>query len=127
VLRHEIEHILRGDGKSAPLLDEISTHENFQELPECENIANREAANFLIDEARFISFFNRKNPYFSESDVIGFAAVLGVHPAIVVGRLQNKLQRYNFLRKHLIKVRPFLLKNVTYDGWGRSALANKEF
>lgn len=125
VLRHEIEHILRGDGKKAPLLDEFSIQDTLKDLPECELVANREAANFLIDEKRFHSFFHRKNPYFSERDVLGFASVAGVHPAIVVGRLQNELQRYNFLRKHLVKIRPILLNSVNYDGWGLSAIKEK--
>jgi HTH-type transcriptional regulator/antitoxin HigA len=122
VLRHEIEHVLRGDGKGSPHVDENVAQQVERGLPECEQIANKEAANFLIEDKRFLSFFHRKNPYFSERDILGFAAVLGVHPAIVVGRLQNKLQKYNFLRKHLVKIRPYLLSSVEYDGWGHSSL-----
>lgn len=117
VLRHEIEHVLNGDGK-----DRVGMIDNFSEPAEnsedCEIVANRESANFCIPADSMDSFFMRKNPYFSENDVLGFASRMGVHPAIVVGQLQKRMGRYDYLRKYQVPVRKYLLRNYIADGWG---------
>jgi HTH-type transcriptional regulator/antitoxin HigA len=41
-----------------------------------------------------------------------------VHPGLVVGQLQRKLGRHDFLRKHQVKVRAFVLLSADVDGWG---------
>lgn len=117
VLRHEIEHVLRGDGKdSIGMIDSLVGSDDATD--EIENIANAEAADFCVPSTKMDSFYARKHPYFSERDVIGFAAVVGVHPAIVVGQLQKRMGRYDYLRKYQVAVRKSLLSSVLFDGWG---------
>jgi HTH-type transcriptional regulator/antitoxin HigA len=36
----------------------------------------------------------------------------------VVGQLQRRLDRHDFLRKHQVKVRAFVLPSADVDGWG---------
>lgn len=116
VLRHEIEHVLQGDGKNGiGMLDNLSVEESTED---CEVRANREAANFCVPLDKMSSFYARKHPYFSERDVIGFASVMGVHPAIVIGQLQKRLGRYDYLRKYQVSVRKHLLSAAVADGWG---------
>jgi HTH-type transcriptional regulator/antitoxin HigA len=120
VLRHEIEHILEEDGKAGlGMLDSLTGQEEASE--ECEIKANRAAAEFCIPRAKMDSFYGRKHPYFSEKDVIGFAAVIGVHPAIVVGQLQRRMGRYDYLRKYQVPIRKYLLESGASDGWGNTA------
>ncbi len=117
VLRHEIEHVLNGDGKGRiGMIDNLSEAQSDEE--ECEVKANCEAANFCIPKDKMDSFFTRKNPYFSEKDVIGFASRVGVHPAIVVGQLQRRMGRYDYLRKYQVPIRKYLIRNFISDGWG---------
>lgn len=126
VLRHEIEHVLRGHGKmSIGMIDNLSSDtpnapngEDHEEV-----VANSAAADFCVPSAKLNSFYARKHPYFSERDVVGFAAVLSVHPALVVGQLQKKMKRYDFLRKYQVPIRRYLLKEAVSDGWGNTAEA----
>lgn len=126
VLRHEIEHVLRGHGKmSIGMIDNLSNDtpnapngEDHEEV-----VANSAAADFCVPSAKLNSFYARKHPYFSERDVVGFAAVLSVHPALVVGQLQKKMKRYDFLRKYQVPIRRYLLKEAVSDGWGNTAEA----
>lgn len=117
VIRHEIEHVLRGDGKSGiGIVDDFS---DFSDDSEAEVAANAAAAEFLVPQAKMDSFVARKAPYISEKDVTGFAAVLGVHPGIVVGQVQHRLKRHDYLKKYQVPVRKFLFESVVTDGWGR--------
>lgn len=120
VLRHEIEHVLQGDGMNTIGMIDVLTGE---EVPseDCEVRANNEAANFCVPKEKMDSFYARKHPYFSERDVLGFSSVLGVHPAIVVGQLQRRMGRYDYLRKYQVPVRKHLLGAVLADGWGSTA------
>ena len=63
-------------------------------------------------------FYIRKNPFFSERDVVGFARRVQRHPGIVVGQLQHRIQRYDFLTRLKAKVRQYLLPATVVDGWG---------
>lgn len=126
VLRHEIEHVLQGHGKrSIGMVDHLageSANDTNCETDE-EKIANMAAADFCIPAAKMASFYTRKHPYFSERDVVGFASVMAVHPAIVVGQLQKRMKRYDYLRKYQVPVRRYLFKEVVADGWGNVAEA----
>src|SRR3546814_10725303 len=83
-----------------------------------EDIADTEAADFCVPAAKMASFYARKHPYFSERDVLGFAALMAVHPAIVVGQLQKRMKRFDYLRKYQVPIRRYLLKEAVADGWG---------
>lgn len=120
VLRHEIEHVLNGDGKDRlGMIDSLS--DGDENLEDCEVVANREAANFCVPSTLMDSFYSRKYPYFSEKDVIGFSSRIGVHPAIVVGQLQKRMGRYDYLRKYQVPVRKYIVSRHVSDGWGHVA------
>ena len=93
------------------------------DIAEEERLANLAAAGFCIPVEKFNSFYTRKYPYFSERDVIGFASVLGVHPAIVVGQLQRRMGRYDYLRKYQVAVRQYVIDKAVTDGWGHAVAA----
>lgn len=128
VLRHEIEHVLRGDGKEesfAPVDEAPAGADEGEALdvekPECEGIADSAAAEFCVPQAMLESFILRKSPFISEQDVLSFAARVEIHPGVVVGQIQNKTKKYNWLRKYQTGVRSRLLEWQYKDGWGRQA------
>ncbi len=122
VLRHEIEHVLRRDGQSKEIIDvDIEASPADGALPVEEVAANTAAADFCIPKAEIDSFVARKAPFFAERDVIGFARRINVHPGLVVGQIQKRTQRWDFLRRHLVKVRAHVLPGATADGWGTPA------
>lgn len=119
VLRHEIEHVLREDGKaSRQAVIDTDLGEDRAELPECERLANAAGAEFCVPSAELENFIARVQPYFSEEKVLRFAHRINVHPGLVVGQLQRKLDRHNFLRKYQVKVRALVLPSADADGWG---------
>lgn len=120
VLRHEIEHVLRGDGKDGqPIVDEDTGSSNAENLKECEIAANNAASNFCVNWAELDNYIQRVNPYyFSDKKVRGFAFRIGVHPGVVVGQLHNRFKEYQYLRKHLVKVREIITQSASSDGWG---------
>lgn len=122
VLRHEIEHVLREDGRGedGPIIDTDLGNEN-EALSECEKHANAAGAEFCVPVAQLENFIARVQPYFSEQKVLAFAQRIQVHPGLVVGQLQRKLNRHDFLRKHQVKVRACLLPAADVDGWGSFA------
>ena len=122
VLRHEIEHILNGDGKQRAMFD--TDDELGASVAEEEQRANAAASEFCVPRERLHSFYQRKYPYISERDILNFAAVQEVHPAIVVGQLQHLMNRHNWLRKYQVPIRKFLVETDFSDGWGQIAPAN---
>ena len=125
VLRHEIEHILRGDGRKetfAPV-DELEcvVRDLDDDLPECERLANSAAAEFCVPQDLLKSFIMRKSPFISEQDMLRFAARAEINPAVVVGQIQNSTKKYGWLRKHLTDVRKYLMEWEHIDGWGHEA------
>lgn len=121
VLRHECEHVLRGDGRGAIALDAELERERAgtgPEIAEQERIANEAAAEFCVPQKTLRQFVARKAPIFTERDVLAFASLVKVHPGIVAGQLQHATERYERFRDHLTKVRDIVLPNVMHDGWG---------
>jgi len=126
VLRHEIEHVLQGHGKtSIGMVDHLSGDSSSDEKNDSdeERVANMAAADFCVPAQKMDSFYARKHPYFSERDVIGFASLMGVHPGIVVGQLQKRMKRYDYLRKYQVPVRRYVVTATVTDGWGHIAEA----
>jgi len=120
VLRHEIEHVLKGDGKDetfAPV-DEIDFQQSDDDLLECEKIANHEAADFCVPSDLLDSFIKRKSPLISEKDMLSFAARVEINPAVVVGQIQNRTQKWNWLRKYQTSIQEKLIDWEYKDGWG---------
>ena len=121
VLRHELEHVLRGHGKVSEMLDAELEGERAgtgDSVPEDERVANEAAANFCIDQKALSQFIARKAPAFSERDIAGFARTLRVHPGLVAGQLQRRLARYDRFRNHLVKIRASVTPGAVVDGWG---------
>jgi HTH-type transcriptional regulator/antitoxin HigA len=119
VLRHEIEHVLRGDGRDESFtpVDEIGTDFDSTDLPAEELHANREAAEFCVPRQQLDSFIARKSPFISEKDVIAFAGRMEINPAIVVGQIQHKTKKYGWLRRYQSPIRDHLMSWSLVDGW----------
>jgi HTH-type transcriptional regulator / antitoxin HigA len=98
---------------------DVDVRPHTEDLPEQECAANEAAASFGVTEEDLEHFILRVQPLFSERKVVAFARRHGVHPGIVVGRLQYRLERYNWLRKHLVSVREFVASAALTDGYGQ--------
>lgn len=121
VLRHELEHVLRGDGKSEIVVDCALEGENGGDgnnLAEQERRANNAAAEFCVCQKMLGKLVKSKAPTFSVRDLLGFSKMQNVHPGIVAGQLQRKTGRYELFRKYLAPVRKHLAPSSTVDGWG---------
>lgn len=124
VLRHEIEHVKNKDGQGK--LEEQTVDYNLEgenggtstHLPPEERQANLAAAELCVPQDQLESFFIRKFPYVSERDMLGFAKRVQRHPGIVVGQLQKKMDRYDWLSRHKVKVRQHIVGNAVVDGFG---------
>jgi HTH-type transcriptional regulator/antitoxin HigA len=121
VLRHECEHVLRGDGRDVSFMPVDEFDADLEADTEEEVIANEAAAEFCVPHQQLESFMLRKGPFISEQDVLAFAARLEVHPAIVIGRIQHKTKKFSWLRKYQSSIRSYLFDWLYVDGWGRMA------
>jgi HTH-type transcriptional regulator/antitoxin HigA len=121
VLRHELEHVLKGHGKQVAMLDAELEGDRAGTGPEVsdeERVANEAAAEFCVQQQALARFIARKSPMFAERDLLGFARTIGVHPGLVAGQLQRRTGRYDLFRKHLVKVRTAVAPSALVDGWG---------
>jgi HTH-type transcriptional regulator/antitoxin HigA len=126
VLRHEIEHALQkhGQAKNEEMIDwklEGVRASTSSTLPVEERIANAAAADFCAPSEKLEAFMKRKHPFYYERDVIALARILGRHPGLVVGQMQFRMDRYDYLARHLVKIRQFVLPGSIVDGWGHVA------
>ncbi|POR54579.1 HTH-type transcriptional regulator/antitoxin HigA [Paraburkholderia eburnea] len=121
VLRHELEHVLRGHGKELIEIDselEGSRAGVGNDISEQERQANAAAAEFCIPAKTLDAFIARKAPFFAERDIQSLAAALKIHPGLVAGQLQHRTGRYDRFRDHLVKVRSIIAPGASVDGWG---------
>jgi HTH-type transcriptional regulator/antitoxin HigA len=121
VLRHELEHVLQLHGRAAVRVDAELDGERGgvgPNLPEEERVANKAAAEFCVPQTALESFITRKSPFFAERDIVGFARVSEIHPGLVAGQLQRRIDRYDRFRTHLVKIRAFVAPGAIVDGWG---------
>ncbi len=124
VLRHEIEHVLSRDGKDAPKIDAELEGENAGTGPAVideERRANSAATTFAIPEEEMASFIARKDPYFSERDMLGFAKRMQVDPSIVAGQIRFRTKRWNLFVSYSGKIRQIITQSAVVDGWGNIA------
>ncbi len=124
VLRHELEHLLNKDGKKDQLslkMVDMDLDTQSGDLSAEEVMANKAAAEFCAPQDAIESFFIRKYPYMSEPDTLGLARRLQRHPGIIVGQLQRKSGKYNWLTRHKVKIRQFIFGAAMVDGWGNPA------
>lgn len=120
VLRHEIEHVLQKHGTTDPMVDYDMETDPATSIDEKERIANEAASDFCVPREKFRSWMNRHAPIPSERDLLAFAKLHKIHPGLVVGQVQRRLSRYDYLRKYQVKVRHHVLPTATADGFGYS-------
>lgn len=119
-LGHELGHIDAGDEQS--LDNELVGESRGKDgdIAEQEHSADRFACAMLVPQDRLERFILRKGKYFSKTDIIGFANVIGVHPGIVVGQLQHRdAIKYSHSREMLVNVRELITESALTDGWGK--------
>jgi HTH-type transcriptional regulator/antitoxin HigA len=128
-LAHELEHVVRGHGKDAPMLDSEPEEASGSASPavdtpvlEEEQIANTAAAEFCVPHATLDALILRGSPHFSEAQIVGVAKQVGVHPALVIGQLHRRLGQYTMLRKHLVKIRHLIAGVAPTDGFGHTSV-----
>lgn len=120
VLRHEIDHILRGHGRGKVMLDSAPGADEPLEatVADEERVANESAAEFCVPQEQLRKFIAVKTPVFTERDIKGFAHLLRVHPGIVAGQLRHATKRNELFHKLLVKIRFAAVTKATVDGWG---------
>jgi HTH-type transcriptional regulator/antitoxin HigA len=109
-LRHEIEHVLRADGRDGVIIDDFESAPPTES--ECEKAANAAASNFCVPAAKMNDFYVRHHPLYSEANLIGFSRVIKRHPGIVAGQLQKRLDRWDLFKKHQVKVRHIITQTA---------------
>ena len=114
-LMHELAHI-KQDGKRAGYLDNNlvgPSAEDRSEKPKEEQEADELSAGWLIPHNEFDTFILRTRPYYSKKAILEFADEVGVHPGIIVGRLQHLEEiPYSHSRGMLVKVKKTLLRRL---------------
>ena len=83
-----------------------------------ERVAKEAAAEFCVPQESLKRFIVRKEPFFAERDIHGFANTFRIHPGLVAGQLQHKTSRYDRFRNHLVKIRSAVAPSAMVDGWG---------
>lgn len=118
VLRHTVEHVLRGHGYKKPCFDgdrELDVDGNVEEE---DRIANQASLDFSIPSDEFNVFISKYESRITRSEILAFAKEKRVHPGIVAGRVQNYLNRQDVFNDLKSKYRQKLVQNSVYDGWG---------
>jgi HTH-type transcriptional regulator / antitoxin HigA len=121
VLYHELEHVLRGHGRTAVVLDAELEGERAgvgESVSEEERQANAAAAAFCVPQDKLSKFIARKSPVFAERDFLGFCNTLRLHPGLVAGQLQYRTGRFNLFRQYQVKIRSIVAPGAMVDGWG---------
>jgi HTH-type transcriptional regulator / antitoxin HigA len=121
VLRHEIEHVLNKDGRDQEVIDDLEGEgaSTSGSLPAEERAANAAAGDFCAPREKLDSFMTRKHPFYYEKDVVAFARLHQRHPGLVVGQMHHRMQRHDYLVRHQVKIRQFVLLGSIVDGWGQ--------
>jgi HTH-type transcriptional regulator/antitoxin HigA len=122
---HEAAHNLHQDGEGlvldVDLLGEGATASG--EKPDFEVRADSLAADWLVPSRRLEEFMREVRPRYSKVRISSFANELGVHPGIVVGRLQHRREiSYSNHREMLVRVRDVVTETAATDGWGASGV-----
>ena len=122
-LMHELGHVKNLDGLSNSLasldIDLFGSSEDADEKPPHETHANQFAVQALIPQEELDDFIIRLGPMFPKNRILGFAALMDVHPGIVLGQLQHR-QEVSYARNRdlLVKVRDIITSSALTDGFG---------
>ena len=120
-LMHELVHVSRGEGKTAPVIDRDLEAE---QLPKNEIDANETAQDWLVPHAEMAGFIARTAPLYSRMEIERFARRINVHPGVVVGQLHRRKEfDYKYHRGFLVKIRAAIIAGTVTDGWGIRPLA----
>lgn len=119
VLRHELEHVMNGDGLDQVILDS-DIDLGRPEVSAQERNANAAAANFCVPRREYEAFLARKGARFTDHEIRQFARTVERHPGLVAGQLRRSLSRWDAFGKHLAKVRPALEGTALVDGFGHA-------
>lgn len=122
-LRHEIEHVLRGDGISKVIIDDFEGG-TLESEDASEIQANDAAANFCVPQKAMNDFIIRHDPMYSTANFVGFSRLQKRHPGIVAGQLQYKIGRPELFKKFQTRVRDIIAASALTDGYGRELPAN---
>lgn len=127
VLRHEIEHVLNGDGKDGAIIDNDLDEAVVDDISVQERLANSAAAEFCVPQIELIDWMKRKGPLFTYDNIWQFARSLGLHPGLVAGQLRKRLSQgpvgkraWRMFTPHLAKVRAIITSTALVDGFGCS-------
>jgi HTH-type transcriptional regulator/antitoxin HigA len=118
-LRHEIEHVLQGDGKDDPMVDINPLELDNTDDSDAEQVANAAAQDFCVPSKSMANFIARLDPIYTEKNLLGFAKLVKRHPGIVVGQIHNRTERYDLFKKYLAKIRSILTETALTDGYGK--------
>lgn len=116
-LRHEIEHVLREDGKVEIVIDDFEG--GFDDEDSAEIAANSAAAEFCVPQRTLKDFILRHDPMYSTKNFVGFSRLMKRHPGIVAGQLQNKINRPELFKKFQTRVRNIVTETALTDGYGK--------
>lgn len=116
-LRHEIEHVVRGDGKDQVVIDDFEEGLNTDDEPEI--AANSAAAEFCVPQEKLKDFILRHDPMYSTKSFIGFSRLMKRHPGIVAGQLQHNIGRPELFKKFQVRVRGIITETALTDGYGK--------
>ncbi|HPM37781.1 MAG TPA: HigA family addiction module antitoxin [candidate division Zixibacteria bacterium] len=123
-LMHELAHVYYGHGKKRISLDMSLVGADAQphsEKVDEEKKADAFASEYLVGERDLDEFVGRLYPLFSDTNIKGFADRIGVHPGIVIGRLQHMGRiSYSRGRGMLAKIRHCVVATAITDGWKNS-------
>jgi HTH-type transcriptional regulator / antitoxin HigA len=125
-LLHEIWHVKNRDGLLTPaIVDSDLTGEtavSSDKKPESERRADLFAQESLVGRGELDNFIARVDPLFSRARVEGFAARIGISPAIIFGQLHHrgKIPWDQHSREFNIKIREIITQSALVDGWGQT-------
>lgn len=117
-IRHEVEHVLRGDGREAAIVDDFEGGA-LDSIDAAEKAANLAAAEFCVSQKALDDFIARHDPIYPTASLIGFSRLMKRHPGIVAGQLQHKIKRPELFKKLQSRVRDLLTATVLTDGHGK--------
>lgn len=115
-LRHEIEHVLRGDGKDRAVVEDFDGGTTKRDA--AEDAANEAAADFCVPKKSMDDFVLRHDPLYSNVNLIGFSRLMKRHPGIVAGQLQRRIKRNDLFKKFQVRVRDIITQTALTDGYG---------
>jgi HTH-type transcriptional regulator/antitoxin HigA len=121
-LFHEIDHILRNEGRDQPIVDVLDSYseDSGQSLPASEKRANKAAANFCIPSNELDVWLRNTSQISAKRKILAFADKMHVHPGILVGQLQRRGKiPYSFHRNMLEKIRHVVIDSAKTDGFGK--------